>query len=113
LGRDEKEQPQHQEAEKKSSDQSDNGLQVLHVRTSPLIGRRLTAGRSAAGPAARDGSQRPSSSAKHYHGSIGTRYGPVSCSALLGGPLPTGLEPRTRVLTRGTTTSLGSAQPTQ
>jgi hypothetical protein len=34
LGRDEKEQPQHQEAEKKSSDQSDNGLQVLHVRTS-------------------------------------------------------------------------------
>ena len=46
---------------------------------------RLTAGRSGAGSAARDGSERPSFNAKHYHGSIGTRYGPVSCSDLLGG----------------------------
>jgi hypothetical protein len=45
---------------------------------------RLTAGRSAVGPATRGCSKRPTSSAKHYHGSIGTRYDPVSCSALLG-----------------------------
>jgi hypothetical protein len=44
----------------------------------------LPAGRSAAGPAARDSWERPSSNTKHYHGSIGTCYGPVSCSVLLG-----------------------------
>jgi len=43
----------------------------------------LTAGRSAAGPAARDRSERPSSNAKHYHGTIGKCDGPVSCSALI------------------------------
>ena len=47
--------------------------------------RRPTARRSATGPAARDGLKRPSSDARHYHGSLGARYGPVSCSALLGG----------------------------
>ena len=44
----------------------------------------LTAGRSAAGPAARDRSERPSSDAEHYHGAIEPCYGPLSCSTLLG-----------------------------
>ena len=43
-----------------------------------LANRRATAGRSAAGPAARDGSEYPSANAKHYHGSIGMRYRPAS-----------------------------------
>jgi hypothetical protein len=40
LGREEGEQAQHQEAEKKSSDQSDDPFQVSHVCRSPSIGRR-------------------------------------------------------------------------
>ena len=49
--------------------------------------RPLTARRSAAKPAARDRSERPRFDAKHYHGSTGARYGPVSSSALEGGTL--------------------------
>ena len=45
--------------------------------------RCLTDRRSAATPAARGGSKRPSFNAGHYHASIRTRYGPGSCSALL------------------------------
>jgi len=54
--------------------------------------RGLTAGRPATGSAARDGSERPSSNAKHLDGSLGARYGPVSRIALLRGSPPIGRE---------------------
>ena len=46
---------------------------------------RFTAGCPAAAPAARDGWERPGSNARHYHGSIGARYGPGGCSTFLSG----------------------------
>ena len=52
-------------------------FEMIRFEAMPATASRcLTAGRSAAGPVARGGSQRPSYNVKHYHGAIETRYGP-------------------------------------